>query len=121
MLFFLAVLLTWGTTAVIARQAEWVLPDLLVWSWWTICLYGCGVASLRDKFQTLQSRVMGALGFSLFVVYYTTMSAVYLTFLPSNPDIPNFWPTVYMTVNLLGPLLMVSAGCMRAAIQENGG
>ena len=118
MWFFLAVLLLWGTTAVLGRQDEWVLPPVVVWAWWTTCLYLCGVAATGDTHETLQSRVTGLFGFTLFVVYYTTQAATYLAFLPADETSPNLWPTVFLAVNLLGPILLVSAGCMRATIQR---
>ena len=119
MWFFLAVLLLWGTTASLGRQDDqWALPPHVIWGWWTICLYLCGAAALREGYATLQNRVMGLFGFTLFIVYYSTMADVYLEFLPVRADNPDLWPTVFLSVNLIGPLLLVSAGCMRASIQR---
>ncbi len=118
MWFFLAVLVLWGTTTVLGRQADWVLPPLVQWGWWTASLYVCGSLACAETYATLQARVMGLFGFTLFVVYYTTMSATYLGFLPTDSDNPNLWPTIFLSVNLLGSILLVCVGCMRATIQE---
>ena len=118
MWFFLAVILLWGTTAVLGRQDQWSLPPLVQWGWWTISLYLCGTAAISDAYTTLQARVMGLFGFTLFVVYYTTMSSTYLDLVPSDTASPNLWPTVFVSINLIGPLLLVSAGCMRATVQR---
>ena len=118
MWFFLAVLVLWGTTVLVGRQNEAVLPPLLQWGWWTLSLYLCGAAAFSSAYATLQDRVMGLFGYTLFVVYYTTMARAYMEFLPSDTDSPNLWPTVFLAVNLLGPLVLVSAGCMRAGIQR---
>ena len=117
MWFFLAVLFLWGTTAVLGRQDEWVLPPLVEWGWWTVCLYTCGTAAVSERFTQLHTRVMGLFGFSLLAVYYTTMAGQYMEFLPTDADNPDLWPTVFLTVNLLGPLTVVSLGCMRATVQ----
>ena len=118
MLFFLAVLILWGLTAMLGRQDPLVLPPLVRWGWWTFSLYVCGTAAISEGYVTLQNKVMGLFGFTLFVVYYTSMSGMYLDLLPSNTDSPNLWPTVFVSINLIGPLLLVSAGCMRATTQR---
>ena len=118
MWLFLAVVVLWGTTAMLGWQDQVGLPPLLPWGWWTLSLYLCGTTAVITSYATLADRVMGLLGYTLFVVYYTSMSGQYLKFLPSDADNPNLWPTVFLSVNIIGPLLLVSAGCMRATIQR---
>ena len=116
MWFFLAVLLLWGTTAVLGDHQD-RFSDLVQWCWWTVCLYLCGCAAVAERFESLAARVMGVFGFTLLTLYYTNMSGDYMDFVPHDPANVDFWPTVFLTVNLLGPLLLVCAGCMRATVQ----
>ena len=118
MWFFLAVLLLWGTTTTLGRQGAWVLPPHVLWGWWTASLYLCATAAIYETYTTFLAKVMGLFGFTLVVVYYTTMAGTYMAFLPSDADSPNLWPTVFLSVNLVGPLMLVSVGCMRATIQR---
>ena len=120
MWFFLAVLVLWGTSAVLGRLEPYVLPPLVQWGWWTVCLYLCGTAACTEAYGTLPSRMLGLFGFTLVVVYYTTMADTYMKFLPVDASNQNLWPTVFLAMNLLGPLLLVSVGCMGAAIQRRG-
>ena len=118
MWFFLAVVLLWGTTAMLGRQDDWVLPPLVQWGWWTTSLYLCGAAVIGGGSTRLENKVGTLFGFTLVVLYYTTMSGTYLTFLPSDMNNPNLWPTVFLSVNLVGPILLVSVGCMSTTIQR---
>ena len=118
MWFFFAVLTLWGTTAILGRQDDWNLPPLVLWSWWTASLYLCGTAAITETYTTLQARLMGLFGFTLFAVYYSTQHSAYLALLPSDTASPELWPTVFVAVNLLGPILLVSAGCLRATVQR---
>ena len=54
------------------------------------------------------------------VIYYRTMSDTYLLFVPTDSDHPELWPTIFLAVNLLGPLLLVTAGLLSTAVQSRG-
>ena len=118
MWFFLAVLLLWGTTSILGRQDEFILPPLVQWGWWTASSYLCGVAAIKESFTSLQDRLMGLFGFTMFVLYQTSQVDTVLDFLPTDASNPDLWPTVFLAVNLLGPVLLVCAGCMKATVQR---
>ena len=118
MWFFGSVLILWATTVTMERWDPWVLPLHARWVWWTFCLYACGLAALHEQFQTLPTKIMGIFGYCLVVFYYTTMSTTYIYFLPHDADHPDLWATVYLTVNLLGPLVLITVGCLGPAVQR---
>ena len=121
MFFFVAVLILWGSTATMASWSSWVLPPVVDWAWWTFHLYVCGIAALSESFTTLQARLMGLFGYTLLVVYYTTQHETFMEFLPESADHPALWASVFLTVNLLGPVLLVTVGCLGAAVQQRRG
>ena len=118
MWFFVAVLVLWGATATMASWPYYTLPDIVDWGWWTFHLYACSIAAMTEDFTTLASRVMGLLGYTLIVVYYVTMSATYLQFIPSNDEYASLWPSVFLSVNLAGPILLITVGCAASAVQR---
>ena len=120
MWFFVAVLILWGSTAYYGEWDPWVLPPVAAWAWWTFHLYLVAAAALSESFMTLGARVMGVMGYTLLVIYYTTMSATYMTFLPADATNVDLWPTIFMMVNLVGPLLLVTAACVAPAVQRRG-
>ena len=118
MWFFFSVLVLWGSTATMGRLNEAVLPPLVLWVWWTAVLYLCGLAAVRETYNELPARLMGLFGFTMVVIYYTSMSDTYMGFLPVDEDNPNLWPTVFLSLNLVGPVLLITLGCMRATVQR---
>ena len=118
MWFFAAVLILWGSTAFYGEWDSWVLPPVVEWAWWTFHQYTVGAAALSENFTSLASRVMGVLGYTLLVIYYTTMSATYITFLPTDSTNVDLWPTIFMMVNLVGPIVLATAGCLQPAVQR---
>ena len=114
MWFFITVLLLWATTAIQGRLDAVVLPPLALWGWWTVTLYLCGVAALNEPFETIQARLMGLFGYAMLALYYVTMAGLYMEFVPTSSEHPDMWPTV----NLVGPLLLATLGCMRASLQR---
>ena len=120
MWFFAAVLVVWGTTATIGRWDVAVLPPVVAWGWWTVTLYACGTAATAERFRTLDAKLLGMFGYALVVIYYTTQSAAYLALLPSDAGRPDLWPTVFVVVNFLGPLVLVTVGCLGAGVQREG-
>ena len=120
MWFFLSVLILWSTTIEVARWDEHVLPTMTEWTWWTFNLYVCGIAATSARFLSLAEKVTGLFGFSMLAIYYRTMSATYMTFLPTNAEHPDLWPSIFLVVNLLGPLLLATVGVLQPAIQRRG-
>ena len=99
---------------------SWVLPPLVDWTWWTFHLYAVGIAATTTRFVSLSERIMGLFGFVLVVFYYRLMSEEYLKFVPTDADNPDLWPTIFLSVNLLGPLLLVTVGLLNTAVQGRG-
>ena len=120
MWFFVAVLVLWGFTFELSRWEDWVLSPVTLWTWWTCCLYVCGIAAATGRFLSLSERIMGMFGFCLVVIYYRTMSETYLKFLPTDAGNPDLWPTVFLAVDLLGPLLLVTVGLLSTSVQRRG-
>ena len=118
MWFFVAVLILWGTTTMLGRQDDIVLPPIVVWGWWTIVLYLPGWAAVEESWATIQAKLFCVFGFFLLTAYFTTQSAIYLPLLPTNADHPELWPSVFLTVNLLGPMVIVVWGCISPVIQR---
>ena len=118
MWFFIAVVLLWVTTALLGRQDDWVLPPTVQWGWWTVALFACGWAASRGVFLNLSDRLAGLFGYTLFLFYYITQSATYLTFLPTDSANPDLWPTMFAAANLVGPFILASAGCVAATVQR---
>ena len=118
MWFFVAVLLLWGTTFELARWESAMLPPVTRWMWWTCVLYVCGIATTSERYVRMADRIMGLFGFCLLMIYYRIASDTYITFLPTDADNPDLWPTVFLAVNLLGPLALVIAGLMSNAVQR---
>ena len=118
MWFFVAVLVLWGTTFQLAAWEHWVLPPVTQWAWWTFMLYVCGIAASTGRYLSLAERLMALFGYCLVVVYYRTMTETYLQFLPTDSNNPDLWPTVFMAVNLLGPLLLVTVGLLAQGVQR---
>ncbi len=118
MWFFVAVLILWGTTFELARWEHWVLSPVTQWAWWTFSLYVVGIAAIAGRFLSLAEKVMGIFGFCLVVVYYRTMADTYLGFLPTDAANPDLWPTVFLAVNLVGPLLLVTVGLLAQSVQR---
>lgn len=121
MWFFIAVLVLWVSTALIGRQDSYVLPPVVQWCWWTTVLFVCGVAATRSAFLNLSDRMGGLFGFALFLLYYMTQSGTYVAFLPADSANPDLWPTVFVAVNLVGPVVLVSAGCIATTVQRGRG
>ena len=118
MWFFVAVLILWATTATMARWDPWVLAPIVQWFWWTLNLYVCAAAALSDRFTTLESKLLGLFGYCLVAVYFTTMGETYLEFLPSSTDNPDLWPSIFLSVNLIGPMVLITVGCLGPAVQS---
>ena len=118
MWFFLAILLLWGATATYSNWDPWVVQDIVKWGLWTAHLYAVATAALYEPKSDLLSSVACMLGYSLFAIYFVSMSATYLTFLPHDPGNPNLWPTVFLSINLVGPILLTTVGCMSAGVQR---
>ena len=120
MWFFVAVLILWSSTAIAGHWDSWVLPPLVDWTWWTFHLYVVGIAATTTRFLSLSDRIMGLFGFVMVVFYYRLMSEEYLKFVPTDADNPDLWPTIFLAVNLLGPLLLVTVGLLGTAVQGRG-
>ena len=119
MWFFAAVLILWGSTYELGRLDAWVLTPVTLWAWWTFNLYVCSAAASYCRFSSLAEKLMGLFGFCLVVVYYQAMSVSYMEFLPTDPGSPDLWPTIFLTVNLLGPLILITAGLASQAVQTS--
>jgi len=115
---FAAVLLLWLITE--AVEAGGAYPPLLIWALWTSALFLCGAASWADVYLTLTNRVAGLAAYTMLTVYYITMQAEYLQFIPSDADYPDLWPTLYMVINLVSPIGLVTVGILRMAVQRGG-
>ena len=118
----MAVLLLWVSTALLPglQQGGAFLP-LLVWAIWTLILFLCGWAAWTDDYlATLINRVAGLVSYTMLVIYYITMQATYLAFIPTDltPDNPDLWPTLYLVINLAIPSLLVTTGIARTAVQK---
>ena len=120
MWFFLSVMGLWGSTALMGRWDPWTLPPILDWSLWTCILYLCGASAMNEPFTTLIDKLGGMFGYSLITAYYLTQSTVYLKFLPFSADHPDLWGSVFLVVNLIGPMALVTVGCIQPAIQRRG-
>ena len=118
MWLFVAVLVLWGSTVTMDQWDNWVLPDIVQWAWWTFHLYACGIASTTGRYLNLAEKVMALFAYCLVVIYYRTMSDTYLGFLPADADNPDLWPTIFLAVNLLGPLLLITVGLLAPAVQR---
>ena len=119
MWFFFAVLTLWVATHFLSFISDtWVLPSMLEWGMWTYGLYLCGYAALTESFKMLHDRVGGIFGYSLLVMYYITQSATYMEFLPENAARPDFWPSIFLSINLAGPIVLTSLGCMQTTVQK---
>ena len=118
MWFFAAVLVLWGTTLQLAGWDDWVISPVTEWAWWTCSLYVCGVAATTTRFLSLADRLMGVFGFALVVIYYRTMPDTYLEFVPTSETNPDMWPTIFLVVNLVGPLLLITVGLIQTAVRE---
>lgn len=119
MWFFIAVVVLWVTTVLLGRQDGWVLPPTAQWGWWTLTLFACGMMACRSAFLNLPDRLAGLVGYTMFLFYYMTQSATYLTFLPVDTANPDMWPTVFAAANLIGPFILATTGCVAVAIQRN--
>ena len=120
MWFFVAVLILWATTVQMEEWPVWLLPKTVEWTWWTFHLYLCGIAASTGRFLTTAEKVMGLFGFCLVVLYYRTMSGTYMEFLPSNETHPDMWAAVFTVVNLVGPIILISTGVLKTAVQRHG-
>ena len=120
MWFFVAVLILWSTTFELARWDDFVLPTVTEWAWWTVILYVCGIAAISGRFISLAEKVTGLFGFCLVAIYYRTMSDTYMTFLPTDAEHPDLWPSVFLVINLAGPLILMTVGLLNTAVQRRG-
>ena len=90
----------------------------MLWAWWTSSLYLCGAAAWADTYLSLSNRVAGLVAYTMFAAYYIAMQSHYLVLVPANPDFPDMWATLYMVVNLLAPIGLVTVGIARMAVQH---
>lgn len=118
MWFFVAVLILYGATYTMAEWDAYLLHPVVEWAWWTFHLYVCGIAASSSRYVSLGDKVMGVFGYCLVVIYYRTMPDTYMDFLPTDTANPDLWPTVFLTINLLGPLLVITAGLLAPAVQS---
>ena len=118
MWFLAAVVGLWMLTELLAsHQVAGALPDVVVWGWWTGLLFvTCGVA-ISIPLAGLLGRVTGLMAFLLLVLYYATQFATYTSFVPADATQPHLWPTIFLTMNLVAPLLLAAVGCMKNAVQ----
>ena len=63
----------------------------------------------------------GLVSYTMFAAYYITMQAHYLALAPTNAEYPDLWPTLYMVLNLLAPIGLVTIGVARMAVQKAAG
>ena len=117
MWFLVATLILYGSTFQLDRWGHWALPDVTLWSWWTFTLYVCGVAAATGTYRTLPDRLMGLFGFCLVILYYRVSWDTFIKFLPTDMDNPDLWPMIFLAVNLLGPLLLITVGLLAPAVQ----
>ena len=120
MRLFVATLLLWGITQGLDQRGD-ALPSLVLWAVWSAALLGCAAAAWADVYLSLSARVAGLMSFSLVSLYYITQQNVYLTFIPADPAYPDMWPTLYLVINLLAPIGLVTMGISRMAIQRGPG
>ena len=118
MWFLAATLILFGSTFELDRWGHWALPEVTLWAWWTFQLYVCGVAAATGRYMTLPDRLLGLFGFALMVVYYRVAWDTFIKFLPTDAANPDLWPTIFLTVNLLGPLLVTTVGLLAPAVQR---
>ena len=118
MRLFATVLVLWVSTE--ALEAGGAYPPLLIWALWTLALFLCGAAAWSDVYLTLANRVAGLVAYTMLVIYYITMQTDYLKFIPSDTAYPDLWATLYMVINLVAPIGMVTVGILRTAVQSGG-
>ena len=116
MRLFFAVLILWAATASIERWGGG-LPPVIVWVWWTSALMLCGASAWADIYLSLAQRVAGLIAYTMLAAYYITQQATYLTFIPTDPNYPDLWATIYLVVNLVAPIGLTTTGIIRMAIQ----
>lgn len=121
MWFSVAVIVLWGTTVIAGGWNPSVLPLVVKWGIWTIVLYVVAAAAIAEPFRDVLSRVAGMLGYTLFAIYFVTMSGTYLTFLPYDEANPDLWPSVFLSVNFLGPFILTTFGCAATGFQRREG
>ena len=120
MWFFAAVLILWGSTATMAQWETWIINPIWLWGLWTVNLYTCAAAAMIEKLSSFTTKLAALFGYTMIVVYYTTMGETYLELLPTSTTNPDLWPTVFLAVNLVSPMVMITAACMGNLVQRRG-
>ena len=107
MLLVLAVLVLYGSTAIMGGMDDHVLPPLVRWSWWTVLLLACGLGSIYSQYNRWHSKALGLIGCSLFYVSYPLLWTSYASFIPEDDDA---WYRIAVLVNIVVPVVMVAIG-----------
>ena len=116
MMFFAAVLALWAADAFLGRAGGIDLPPLFVYGIWTIAMYLPGVAAVEESWEAFHSRLGGIFGYTLFALYYIREFEGFAGFLPYGED-PT-WRVIFLMVNVLAPLAVVTTGCLSPAVQR---
>ena len=117
MRLFVAVLLLWSITQGLDQRGD-ALPSLVLWAIWSAALLGCAAAAWADVYLSLSARVTGLISYVMIILYYITQQSVYLAFMPADPAYPDMWATLYLVINLVAPIGLVTIGIARVAIQR---
>ena len=116
MWLLVAVLVLLGSSEVIAGLDDHVLPPVARWGWWTLTLLGCGLASIHAPFGRFHQKAMGLVSVTMFYTSYPLLWDTYVGMIPAEPaDFP--WTTVFLTVNVILPLILVTIGPLLPVIR----
>ena len=104
-----AVLVLLGSTEVIAGLGDNALPPMARWSWFTASQLSCGLAAIYSPYVRFHWRALGLASITLFYISYPMMWDKYVSIMPTEPvGFP--WPDIFVAVNVILPLLLVTMG-----------
>ena len=114
MLLLLADLMLIANTVALTQLLD-SLPVMLIWGFWTATLLACGLASLQSRYDRFHDKILGLCGVMMFYLSYPLLWSYYLAFIPTTPE--DFgWGGIVLTLNVLVPLVLVSAGPATARV-----
>ena len=109
MWFLASVLILMGGSELVSELPDHVLPPLARWGWWTLMLLACGLASVYSPRGRFWQRAMALMAIILFYLSYPLLWDTYTRLMPVEPaDFP--WQPVFLALNVLLPIIMVSMG-----------
>ena len=114
-MFLLAAVLVLIITTVAVAELAIGAPVIVLWGVWTFALLQCGLASLSTPTGSFAQKVLGLCGVIMFYLTYPLLWGHYLTLMPSSADFA--WGPVIMTLNVIIPLVLVSAGPFMSSVR----